>query len=159
MTPPENQASPTDHDQLVLLSWLWIAYGGLAALMCFAGLAMIAAAVAVQIAGFGALAAQGPLSSDWPGNLVGLSCGSTFLLLVGGSIAVTGAGLAAMRVFTGLAVRRHRHWALCLVFASVNMLILPIGTALGIASLLLLLQPPVQALFRAGEPPPVARAK
>ena len=56
----------------------------------------------------------------------------------------------AAHVSVGLSVRRHKAWArlLALMFGSVDLLLLPYGTALGVYALWVLLNEEGKALFR-----------
>jgi hypothetical protein len=151
MTSAVQYPTEADLEQLRVLSVLYFVYGGLAALLCLGGLMMVAGGIVTGTVGVAtAAAAQG--QSDWPWSLLGPAIGGTFMLFVGGSCVVIGGGLAAARILTGLALRRHRQRTLCLVVAVVTAVSLPLGSLLGIATLLVLLRPGVENLFLYGYP-------
>jgi hypothetical protein len=145
-------ATETDLEQLRVLSVLWFVYGGLAAVLCLFGVMLAAAGLAAETVGVGAVAAQGPAQDGWPWNLLAPIGGGMFLLFLGGTFAVIGGALAALRILTGLALRRHRNRTLCLVGALLSAMTLPLGTLLGIATLLVVLRPGVENLFLYGYP-------
>jgi hypothetical protein len=159
MTLVEQYPTETDVEQLRVLSVLYFVYGGLAGLLCVAGLVVVAGGVMAGTAGVAAAAAaatQGKVQvqgqADWPWTLLGPAIGGTFMLLVGGSFIVLGGTLAALRILTGFALRRHRNRTLCLVVAVLTAMSLPLGGLLGIATLLVLLRPGVENLFLYGYP-------
>lgn len=149
---PPRSTHPTNADleQLRLLAMLWFVYGGLAGLICVMGLAMVVGGLAMETLGTAAMATQAPLGGDWQGNLVGMGCGGTFLLLVGSFFALFGAAVAALRLLTGFALLHHRHRVFCLVVAAVSLLAVPLGAVIGIATLIVILQPWAEELFADG---------
>jgi hypothetical protein len=154
----EQYPTESDLEQLRVLSVLYFVYGGLACLLCLAGLGVVAGGILAGTAGVAAVAAQG--QAGWPWTLLGPAIGGTFMLLLGVSIVVVGGVLAAVRILTGFALRRHRQRTLCLVVAVLTAMSLPVGSLLGIATLLVLLRPGVENLFLYGYPvrPGVAAA-
>jgi hypothetical protein len=68
------------------------------------------------------------------------------------TLAVVAIIWGAAHIVVGAPLRRHRAWAriMALVLASVDLLLLPYGTALGIYALWLLLSEPGKALFEEG---------
>ena len=74
-----------------------------------------------------------------------------WLFLVMGGIFVIGGWLLAVAMFlTGRWLSARRNHTFCFVVACVECLFMPLGTALGIFSLIVLLRPSVKALFAAG---------
>lgn len=69
---------------------------------------------------------------------------ATFTVLA--ALAIVWGGV---HVFVGMLVRRHRHWARtgALMLASVDLLLLPYGTALGVYALWVLLREDAKRLF------------
>ena len=55
--------------------------------------------------------------------------------------------LALFTLFAGLSIRKRRRHLFCLVVAGIGCLNMPIGTALGVFTFLVLLRPSVKALF------------
>jgi hypothetical protein len=66
---------------------------------------------------------------------------------IGGLMMVFVETLAVLTFFAGRALSRHRRRMFCLVVAGLNCLHMPIGTALGVFTLIVLLRPSVKALF------------
>jgi hypothetical protein len=108
--------------------WLWIVLGALTLL------GAVCAVVSI---------ASGGLFSEDPDALLGsgiaATCGGGFLLLAGGLNLVTGIGLL-----------NFKNWAriLAIIFAILNLLAFPIGTALGIYTLWVMLTGETQPLFQ-----------
>jgi hypothetical protein len=57
------------------------------------------------------------------------------------------AAKAVLCVLAGLAITRRRRWTLCIVAACISLVDLPLGTVLGIFTLLLLYDPATRAEF------------
>jgi hypothetical protein len=69
---------------------------------------------------------------------------------------------AALRILTAVALRQHRHYTFCLVIGALTALHVPLGSLLGVATLIVLLRPSVERLFEGSPhfppPPPAAGA-
>jgi hypothetical protein len=150
MTSAVQYPTEADLEQLRVLSVLYFVYGGLAGLFCLAGLAVIAVSFIAAAAGLAAVAAQGQAGLPWA--LLGPAIGGTFMLFVGGIFVVVGGTLAAVRILAGFALRQHRQRTLCLVVAVLTSMSVPLGSLLGVATLLVLLRPGVENLFLYGYP-------
>src|SRR5260370_36591331 len=81
--------------------------------------------------------------------------------IVGCIFAVVGSGLflllgvtALLRILVGVALRRRRYYVFCLVAAGLTCLEIPLGAALGVATLIVLLPPSTERLF--SELPPTS---
>jgi len=59
---------------------------------------------------------------------------------------------ALLRILVGVALRRRRYYTFCLVAAGLTCFDIPLGTALGVATLIVLLRPSTERLF-SGLPP------
>lgn len=75
--------------------------------------------------------------------------------LMGGMFAVMGVVIMVLALTMGVAMflagrwlAEHRNWTFCLVVACLNMINQPLGTILGIFTLIVLLRPSVKVLFR-----------
>ncbi len=75
-----------------------------------------------------------------------VSCVAVFLILMG-------LACAACFALAGKNLARHRSWIFCMVIAGIACTIMPVGTVLGIFTILVLNRPAVRALF-AGAPAP-----
>lgn len=93
----------------------------------------------------------GEFGEDPPPAFVGwlVSCVAAFLILLG-------LAFAACFALTGKYLAQHRNWIFCMVMAGIACTMMPIGTALGIFTILVLNRPSVRALF-AGTPPAPAQ--
>lgn len=119
-----SRPTAADLEQLRFLAKLWFVYSCLAGLVCLVGLAMVVGGLVAETFRTTVLAAQaGP-----------------FFALFGGAVA-------ALRVLTGLALLHHRHRVLCLVVSVFSLLAIPLGSLLGIVTLLVLRRPWAEALF------------
>jgi hypothetical protein len=123
-----------DAEQLGLLSVLFYCYGGFVA---FAALALGAIAL---IPGF--ILASAPPKDGPPALLVG-----GILVAVFGLIAFFLLAKAVLLAFAGHALARRRNATLILVAACLSLLTFPLGTALGVFTIMVLQRPSVKALF------------
>lgn len=116
--------------------------GALAALVGLAGLAFMGI-------GMGA-------ASEWGRNwemepTCAITIGIVFVLIFVG-------GYAALNLLTGRALQTRNHYALSLVTSAFNCLNMPLGSLLGIFTLVLLSDREVRALFHGGQPASVQPA-
>ncbi len=124
-----------DREHLRLLSFVYYLYTGIAAFFgLFGGLYLI----------IGLVFAMNPPVSKAQGDprIVGYvftALGGVFLLL---AVVVTAAEFLVARY-----LNRRQHHTFCLIVAGFNCLWVPIGTALGISTFLVLQRPAVKALF------------
>ena len=73
----------------------------------------------------------------------------------GAFVMLMGFGCVALFVIAGRSLARRRHWTLCMVVAAIACAFFPIGTALGVLTIVVLAKPQVKAAFGevAGAPP------
>ena len=71
-------------------------------------------------------------------------------------IILLGLTLAVVVAMAGRGLARHDGYTFCLVVAAVECVFMPLGTVLGVFTLIVLLRPSVKALF--GVPPPEVAA-
>jgi hypothetical protein len=78
-----------------------------------------------------------------------------FFVIFGAAAVLLGWAFAACLAVAGRNLSRRRGWTFCLVVACLSCLWVPMGTALGVCTLLVLLRPTVKGLFagRLVEPP------
>jgi hypothetical protein len=74
-----------------------------------------------------------------------------FFALFGGAVAAMMAALSVLKFLTARAIGRRTSRTLCLITAAISCFALPYGTALGVATFLVLTRPSVRSLF-AGVP-------
>ena len=68
--------------------------------------------------------------------------------LMGVAIVILAWGMGAALFLSGRWLAEHRNWTFCLVVACLSMINQPLGTILGIFTLIVLLRPSVKELFR-----------
>ena len=78
----------------------------------------------------------------FPGRLFGL-----FFVVVGGAIVLFGWTLGGLTVYAGRCLGRHEKHTFCVVVACVNCLHMPLGTVLGVFTLIVLFRDSVRELF------------
>lgn len=71
---------------------------------------------------------------------------------VGGVIILFGEAIAAVVFLAGRKLRRRQGYTFCIVAAGICCLFMPVGTALGVFTLIVLVRPSVRALFDANLP-------
>lgn len=79
-----------------------------------------------------------------------------FLVVLSGLFILSGLALAACIAVAGRNLARQRRYVFCLVVAAVCCLFAPIGTVLGVFTIVVLMRPSVKVLF--GQAAPVAPA-
>jgi hypothetical protein len=142
---PQRQAT-VDEERLRVLSVLYFVYGGVAALFSLVALVFLVAGTM--------MGARGALGWESPQEQAGLAFAGCLLVAVGSGLFVLLGMAAVLRILVGFALRRHRYYVLCLVAAGLTSLEIPLGALLGIATLVVLLRPGVEQLFRGFPQPP-----
>lgn len=132
--PPEaNQ----DLEQLKLLAIFHYILAGITALFsCFPLFHVL----------FGILMATGTMDSG-PRHDEGRIFG-VFFAVIGCSIVLSGWALAVVMLAAGRFIAARRRHTFCVVVAGVSCIFMPLGTALGVFSLIVLMRPSVKALFK-----------
>ena len=124
-----------DEEHLRLLSVLHYVWGGLTAFGgCIGGI--------YAIAGGGILAANAAQGRNAPPAWVG-----GFMLLVGIFLLLLVAAFATLTIIAGRSLARKQRYTLCMVMACISCLSVPLGTALGVFTLIVLSRPSVKAKF------------
>jgi hypothetical protein len=67
--------------------------------------------------------------------------------LMGGGAVILGWALGILTIYAGRCLKQHKAYNLAFVLACLNCLHAPLGTALGVFTLLVLSRPSVKALF------------
>lgn len=92
-------------------------------------------------------------ASSSPGDVFpGLFVGG-FLILFAGTWILLGTAMAVCLFLAGRYLSEPSHYTFCLVTAGVACTFMPLGTVLGVFSLLVLLRPSVRARFEGPRPP------
>jgi hypothetical protein len=141
--PPDYEYAPgfvppdRDTDHLRILSIFWYVIAGLECLGACFGLIYIVLGIVAFAGGMGRQAADGPP----PAALGGLfSCVGVFFLALAGTLA-----FLSFKVARSLVARRSL--TLCYVMAAILCLSIPLGTILGVFTLVVLSRPSVKASF------------
>jgi hypothetical protein len=136
-----------DEEHLRLLSIFYYVIAGFNVMgACFFGVYIILGIFAL-VAPF-TMGAPGSHSDDIPAIvfiIIGL-CGSLFI-----------AALAGLNIFVGRSLSRKKLYSFCLVMAGISCVFFPLGTVLGVFSLIVLARPTVKALFDGNIPPAFPR--
>lgn len=127
-----------DLEHLKLLSIFHYIVGGLAALFAFFPVIHLILGILFivgpnRIPGF-----QGPPPPPFVGWI---------FAIFGGSIMLLGWAFAVCLIMAGRFIAKQKHHIFCLVMASLNCLFMPFGTVLGVFTIVVLMRPPVKAMF------------
>ena len=80
-------------------------------------------------------------------------------IALGAALIVVALGFAALVLVAARFLGRTRHWTYCLVVAALSCALFPLGTILGVFTIVILVKPEVKAAFEGGRPaapPPYA---
>ncbi|HWN95242.1 MAG TPA: hypothetical protein VNT99_09425 [Methylomirabilota bacterium] len=125
-----------DEEHLKLLSILHYVWGGLTALgCCFGGF--------YAIVGGGVMTAA---TQTQGANAPPVWLGGIFFL-IGAFIALLAGTVSVLTILSGRSLARKKHYTFCLVMAFVSCLSIPLGTALGIFTIIVLQRPGVKQMF------------
>ncbi len=75
--------------------------------------------------------------------------GWIFIRIAGGSMVTLGWTLAALVLAAGRMLARRRRYLFCLVVAGIECVFMPLGTVLGVFTIIVLVRPSVKAAFEA----------
>ena len=93
------------------------------------------------------LVLPGSSASHGPPWFVGL-----FFILIGGFLVLSGWTLAGFLFYAGRCLKQRRRLTLCMGVAAASCIFMPLGTVLGVFTLITLNQPSVKALFEIAAP-------
>lgn len=140
---PDQQAYQ-DEEQLRLLSLFHYIGGGIIALCSsfalihfFVGLGMM----------------TNPQAFGSPKNPAPPGIGLMFML-IGGGFVLGGWTVGALVAYAGKCIKQRKHYIFVLVMAGVECIHMPIGTALGVFTFIVMTRPSVKAIFAQPMPPP-----
>ncbi len=132
-----------DAEQLRLLAIFHYVVAALSALFCSFPLLHVA---------FGLMMVFAPDVFQSKGDLPDRAFGWLFVA-VGSVIVLAGWIFAACVCFAGRCLARHRHYLFCLVMAALECCLQPLGTVLGVFTIIVLMRDSVKQLFAGGESP------
>lgn len=131
-------------DNLRLLSAFYYILGAL--MMVFGSLPLLHVLIGVAMFLGGLVQASG--STPDPDVIPLLFIGA-FLIVFGGIFVLLGWCLAGVVLYAGHCIEQQNHWTFCVVVAALCCMSFPLGTILGVISLVLLIRDETQALFKA----------
>jgi hypothetical protein len=133
-----------DEEHLRILSILYYVFGGLG---LFGGLfpLIYVAMGAVMVSG-----GMGPPGRGGPGGPPDLSTVGYFLIVIFGVISLLLFVLAGCALFTGYNLSRKKRYMFCFVDACICCIQVPLGTILGVFTIVVLARPGVKDLFEQG---------
>ncbi len=143
--PPDPSApslSMEDASQLRLLSIFHYVVGGITALFSLFPLIHVAIGIGVITGAMPMNDASGNPTDD--GRMFGW-----IFIVIGGLVILCGLTLGAFIAYAGRCLAAHRRHTLCMVVAALSCLCMPLGTVLGVFTLVVLLRPSVKAAFDA----------
>jgi len=129
-----------DLEHLKLLSVFYYVMAGFACLIPLLALVYIGMGVAILTGTFG---------SSTPAARSGDMVGAYFFIGFGVLFALVGITGAVLNILVGRSLARHERRTFCQVIAALNCFHMPLGTLLGVFTLVVLARPSVQALFEA----------
>lgn len=125
-----------DEEHLRLLALGYVISGVVTALLSLLGI------IYALLGAFLIAIPSPPRSGEPPPAFVGV-----IFVVVGGLFVLGGAGLAAAKLYASRCLRRRERRTFCLVTAAITCLGIPYGTALGLATFVVLQRPTVSLLF------------
>ena len=141
--PPPPPLSIEDANQLRLLSIFHYVVGGITALFSLFPLIHVAIGIGVITGAVPMNDANGGMATD-DGRMFGW-----IFVVIGGLVILCGLTLGAFIAYAGRCLAAHRRHTLCMVVAALACLCMPLGTILGVFTLVVLLRPSVKAAFDA----------
>ncbi len=129
-----------DLEHLKLLSIFHYVMAGLACFIPLLSLIYIGMGVGILTGSFG---------HSTPSSRSGDLFGAYFFIGFGVVFALVGVTGAVLNIVVGRSLARHERRTFCMVIAALNCLHMPLGTLLGVFTLIVLARPSVQALFEA----------
>jgi hypothetical protein len=133
-----DSALPDDAEHLRLLSIFHFVVGGLTALVACIPLFHLAVGIAIVSGAFDGVSKGSP-----PPALFGW-----FFIIIGALAILLGWAYSISLIVAGRLLSQRRGYLFCLVMAALSCMNLPLGTCLGVFTLLVLNRPSVKALFR-----------
>ncbi|HIE1101191.1 MULTISPECIES: hypothetical protein [Stenotrophomonas] len=138
--------SAQDADHLRMLSIAHYVVGGLIALFSLIFIIHI-------VLGISALTGHLPMNSGGqPSSPAEQRLFGWMFTIIGCLIVFGGVTLGAFVAYAGRCLARRRRYLLCLIVAGLACLFAPVGTVLGVFTLIILLRPQVKAAFEADAP-------
>ena len=128
-----------DEQHLNLLGIFHYIVGGMTALFACIPMIHLAIGIAMLTGAMGRGPEAPPMAVGWGFTIV-----AAIFILAGWT-------LAGLIIAAGKRLQRHRSWMFCIVIASLECLIMPVGTVLAVFTIILLMKDSVKELFNATE--------
>jgi hypothetical protein len=144
--PPVPALTPEETAHLRLLSIFHYVVGGLIALFSLFPLIHVALGIGMITGALPMHDANGDSSAE-DARLAGW-----IFIGIGSVIILCGVTLGAFIAYAGRCLAQQRRHTLCMVVAALSCLCMPLGTVLGVFTLIVLLRPSVKAAFDAPAP-------
>ncbi|WP_447784423.1 hypothetical protein [Stenotrophomonas bentonitica] len=141
--PPAPALSLEDASHLRLLSIFHYVVAGLTALFSLFPLIHVGIGIAA-LSGAMPIESNGGAASPDETRLFGW-----LFIVIGSVLILCGLTLAGFMAYAGRCLARQRRHTLCLVVAALSCMCMPLGTVLGVFTLIVLLRPAVKAAFDA----------
>ncbi|WP_367345285.1 hypothetical protein [Stenotrophomonas bentonitica] len=133
--------STEDASHLRLLSIFHYVLGGLTALFSLFPLIHVGIGIAALSGGL-------PMESNGgPASLGETRLFGWMFIAIGSLLVMSGLTLAGFMAYAGRCLARRRRHTLCLVVAGLSCMLMPLGTVLGVFTLIVLLRPSVKVAF------------
>jgi len=143
---PQGYQRRQDQEHLLLLSAFHYVLGALTALgSCFFLIYVVMGVVILTHPS--ALAEPGRAAADAPPAFLGW-----MLALLGGGATAAGWTYGGLTAYAGTCLRKHKSLTLIQIIAGLNCIQVPLGTALGVFTLVVLNRPSVREFFAPREP-------
>jgi hypothetical protein len=133
--PPQQNNDIKHLDLLAIFHWVW---GGLILLFSLFGVIYII---------LGVMVLNGSLPMDDP-NMPRETFAWIFIAM-GGAVLILGWVVGGLNVYSGFCLKKHKKRTFCIVIAALDCLSFPIGTTLGVFTIVVLLRDSVKALYQA----------
>lgn len=127
-----------ENENLRLLAVFHYVLGGIAALFALFPLLYVL---------LGVLMLADPMDFSGKGGSPPPEFAGIFMTALGGVLVLAVLSVSAGLIAAGRFIDRRRHHTFCMVVAGVSCIFFPLGTALGVFSLILLMKPEVRTMF------------
>ncbi len=133
---PPAQSNDLQHlNLLAIFHWIW---GGLSIAFSFIFIIHIGMGIAILN---GSLASGSNSNQDIPPEFGWLFVGA------GGCAMLIGWTIGVLNVYSGFCLKKHKRRTFCIVIAAIDCLSIPIGTALGVFTMIVLFRDSVKQLY------------
>lgn len=111
------------------------------------GLTGLASLIPIIHIGIGFFIRKAEAPTDNPQEAIIFDMVSNMFIVIGATVVIVGLATSICIVLAGRFLAQHRHYHFCLVIACLQCLNMPLGTALGIYTIITLNKPEVKEMF------------